>query len=358
MPAFDEASCWCASTPPSPERAAALVASSPPRRRRRGPAGLAAAARRRRAAGAPASALLLGPARARALRLPLLRRAGAGDGSRRPSGAAPGPRPPQRALRLRQRRPLAAGVLRQAPLDRASRRRTLVRRTLEAEGLEPSEEADRGGESSRCGAGPPRSCAPSWAPAAQRSGPSCRSCSSSGGAVLRGSIDLMAEPAIGAADRDRLQDRPARRGPRRPSAPAATRSSGCSTRSPPPRRPAPSRCGSATSSSSGRQEPVLSELGPDELRLARAELEQRVARDRRGALRGHRPSPTGRSATTARPGAGSAAARPASRRQPQPRKEPPGRPAARVPARGAPPARRAAAPSARPRPRRARRRSS
>ena len=170
-------SSWSGSTPPSAEQAARagrlrLAADRAPRRARGPPPILTPPS----PADAAPSALLLGPSRARALRLSLLRRAGAGDAAAARAGQRRR-RQPQRALRLRQHRPLAAGATPPAgdwidpPTDWSaarSRPRGWSRRAEADRGREPAgPRLDRLGAVRRAGR-----------PRHQRSGPSCRSCSS------------------------------------------------------------------------------------------------------------------------------------------------------------------------------------
>ena len=160
----------------------------------------------------------------------------------------------------------------------------LARRHALAEGLEP--DADGLAEEParrRSAAGSAPTCfASGSAPAARRSGPRCRSCSSVAGTVLRGSIDLLVERDGRAAAGRRLQDRPPRRRrpgrARRPLRDPARRS----TRSPSPRRAARRRSRSPTSSSSAPRSRSSPASAPAEMEAGRERLATRSPGSARG----------------------------------------------------------------------------
>ena len=219
--------------------------------------------------GTDPAALLLGAIRIRALRLPLLRRAGPGP---------PGARAQRRrcrhtraALRLRQRCPRAARVERGAALAGAERG---ALRAPDASGGRGADAGDAG-----AGAGDDRRldgvgfCGV-WA-AGTRCGRRCRCCSRSGVGRAR-SIDLLAEtpgeaPLVLDYKTDRLGEGTPWNG--RPT----TGSSETSTRSPPQRRrgrPSPRRLRLPR----GPGEPAITEMGPNDIASARERLEAVVAR--------------------------------------------------------------------------------
>ncbi len=258
---------------PSPERAAALVASSaspppPPRPGSGSPRLLAAASP---------------PAPLRPLSYTALReheRCGFRFYAERVLGMAP---PPERGAGAVARRGERFGFGRtvHSLLEFSARRRwidppaELVRRTLAAEGLEPSEELTEAAIEQVRGWTGSELCAELGARGTAIR-PELPLLLELGGAVIRGSIDLMAEPAVGPPTViDYKTDRLGEAAP-------AERAGGYETQ----RLLYALAAAEASGAESVRvgyvflerpADPVLTELGPDELGLARAELERRVA---------------------------------------------------------------------------------
>ena len=257
---------------PSPERAAALVASSasppPPTRPGSGSPPLLVA-------GSP-------PAPQRTLSYTALReheRCGFRFYAERMLGMAPPPEHGPGATRRSERFGFGSAV--HSLLEFSARRRwinppaDLVRRTLEAEGLEPSEELTEGAIEQVRGWTGSELCAELGARGTAIR-PELPLLLELGGAVIRGSIDLMAEPAGGLPTViDYKTDRLA-------GAEPAERAGGYDTQ----RLLYALAASEATGAASVRvgyvfleqpADPVLTELGPEDLRLARREIERRVA---------------------------------------------------------------------------------
>ena len=230
----------------------------------------------------------------RALRLPLLRRAGArrARGARR---AAPG-EAADRGARGRRTELVEPGVARGLALGIGNAVHAALewsaRRGWEAPGRRAAGAPARPRGAGRDAGGAAR--APrGWSPAG--STPSCApSCSGTpraevpfvldlGATVVRGQIDLLVERRR-RPDRGRLQDRRARRTRAGRARRRATRSSARSTRSPPAGEPEPGR---STSSSRRPTSRVIEDFDAERLRAAREHLSALVERMRARRLRGH-----------------------------------------------------------------------